>query len=162
MYVTHALTYLSNFQKPLQEWICVKRQKSVGCGVTWQDHDHPNASTCQFGSQVTIMISIRADGGRPRYEIPATSRDNTPSYLFKVDGGECQWLCLLPFQHEPQHCPGRFLIFLNFSARHLHYSRLVLQTFSSSDSQGVPLHTAWTFWIDKVISAPQWETSVKV
>jgi len=28
-----------------------------------------------------------------------------------------------------------------------------VQTFSSSDSQGVPLHTAWTFWIDKASKA---------
>ena len=34
------------------EWICIERQKSVCCGFTWQDHDHPNASSCQFGSQV--------------------------------------------------------------------------------------------------------------
>ena len=24
-----------------------------------------------------------------------------------------------------------------------------IQDFTSSDKQGVPLHTAWTFWIDK-------------
>ena len=27
-------------------------------------------------------------------------------YSFQTDGWECQWLCLLPFQHEPQHRPG--------------------------------------------------------
>ena len=69
-------------------------------------------------------------------------------YSFQTDGWECQWLCLLPFQHEPQHRPGGsspMIVPKVFTFHHLAF-----QTFSSSDSEGVPLHTAWTFWIDKV------------
>ena len=57
----------------------------------------------------------------PQFKVIIIRLKANNNFSLQVDGGECQWLCLLPFQHEPQHRPGILELETSSKVWHLYH-----------------------------------------